>query len=1337
LSCFNDECSNVDGCNCDENFNCSPFECNDELKISTGDCTIVGDYLGSSRCPCATIGVGNAIQITGSADKVIKVTLELRKGEFSNYQQFLANPLLSQTLIVNDLPTSGALKITMDITRRRCDKNGVILNNTPIVTSSFINLDFTGVDKKVASFNPISDIGTITQQGQQYFIVTNIVLYREEVNKFNFEHGCRYSTYKVFLYNFSNGRSLAQVQSGQLSAGDWATTMTSEISTREPLLTFWTKTNINGQYQAIASNYGNTFNLLHPFAKQNQYYRLSADCGCAAPVEYSCVDGGPPNRLVVCNTNEILFDTVNCGKTIRFVDNFKSDCPIVIAGKTKFRFYADDIPVGGEYTIQNNGIIVSANSLISVGFDFSKLSVKVVGDECNKCTKEYNVPNPNLDFTVTTPDSITLDCLGAGDANWTFDILHGLPNYTYNVIRNGQAFLSGTFTANNASLSVPPPWGGTYIVKLTSVSDGCSKEKTINWNPTIINNTIIPSASVACVNTVPSFTITSPFISVSTLIITNITNGGAGYTGPIVGTDTISIQGALNGTFRVRIEPPAGVNCPPYEVFLDVNCCSVDFNAVIPGIVVRDCPGQSDYVIPITVTSGDLPLNYEVSSPAFNYTGVTNQVNFNVAVPFGGDDIVITLTKAGDCSVTKSYPPPSSIEDGNFSPSGLVYLCDGTDVRVTVTNPFSVETSATFVYGNQTETFLLSNQTELIVPYTGVNTATVTVLSPLNSCPNVVETITIDCCVIPEVTLSYNCTDGLVLPTVAGVTFPSNSDGDRFPAGVVQIEVKYDDCGRFLPLNVPACYACVDLGSGDECIVSTTGIYSTNACGGVCAPVDPCASLPALDSSLIKLFSDSPTNCDFEGIQLSIGSVSATFGTSLEFLYDVANPTPADWSNASRLDETSPGEWLYDCTELSGEVEWTPLILSYRFTFDNPTVSLYINDDALIDWGDNSVPVQYTGAQTINRVCNVPPNTQFTVTLSGEFTWFRVLVANNNNNSFLGVISWGNIPYTSFEETFRDIKTNFTFPQSAPNLTACTNMRSMFYRASAFNQPIGSWDTSNVTNMRYMFFSASSFNQPIGSWDTSNVTDMREMFHYALSFNQPIGSWNTSNVTNINSMFYRASAFNQPIGSWDTSNVTNMSFMFKDASAFNQPIGSWDTSNVTDMRYMFYRALSFNQPIGSWNTSNVADMRYMFFSASSFNQPIGSWDTSNLASMRSMFYRASAFNQPIGSWDTSNVTDMSFMFKDASAFNQPIGSWDTSNVTDMLEMFYRASAFNQPIGSWDTSNVNDMIAMFSYASVFNQNLSSWSVSNVTNCVNFSQDTPAWTLPKPNFTNCTP
>ena len=38
---------------------------------------------------------------------------------------------------------------------------------------------------------------------------------------------------------------------------------------------------------------------------------------------------------------------------------------------------------------------------------------------------------------------------------------------------------------------------------------------------------------------------------------------------------------------------------------------------------------------------------------------------------------------------------------------------------------------------------------------------------------------------------------------------------------------------------------------------------------------------------------------------------------------------------------------------------------------------------------------------------------------------------------------------------------------------------------------------------------------------------------------------------------------------------------------------------------------------------------------------------------------------------------------------------------------------------------------------FNQDLSAWNVENVTYCVDFSYNTPQWTLPQPNFTNCNP
>ena len=229
----------------------------------------------------------------------------------------------------------------------------------------------------------------------------------------------------------------------------------------------------------------------------------------------------------------------------------------------------------------------------------------------------------------------------------------------------------------------------------------------------------------------------------------------------------------------------------------------------------------------------------------------------------------------------------------------------------------------------------------------------------------------------------------------------------------------------------------------------------------------------------------------------------------------------------------------------------------------------------------------------------------------------------------------------------------------------------------------------------------------------------------------------TTNVTLMFKMFLEANSFNQDIGSWDVSNVTTMEEMFSGATAFNQDISSWDVSKVTKMYAMFSGATTFNQDISSWDVSNVAKMRDMFYKTP-FNQDIGNWDVSNVTDMYGMFQRAYYFNQDIGNWDVSNVTNMRSMFGGATTFNQDISSWDVSNVTNMFEMFGGATAFNQDIGSWDVSNVTNMSIMFANASSFNQDLSSWRVNGVTNCesFNYNNNSTAWTLPKPNFTNCT-
>ena len=158
-------------------------------------------------------------------------------------------------------------------------------------------------------------------------------------------------------------------------------------------------------------------------------------------------------------------------------------------------------------------------------------------------------------------------------------------------------------------------------------------------------------------------------------------------------------------------------------------------------------------------------------------------------------------------------------------------------------------------------------------------------------------------------------------------------------------------------------------------------------------------------------------------------------------------------------------------------------------------------------------------------------------------------------------------------------------------------------------------------------------------------------------------------------------------------------------------------------------------------TTRVTAMNDLFLCYEDFNQPIGHWDVTNVIDMSGMFVSECGehqFNQPIGDWDVSNVTNMNYMFaQSGGVFNQPIGDWNVSNVTNMALMFSGATSFNQDLSSWDVINVIDMGRMFDSANSFNQDLGNWNVDNVENCFQFDYNTPQWTQPKPNFTNCIP
>jgi surface protein len=341
-----------------------------------------------------------------------------------------------------------------------------------------------------------------------------------------------------------------------------------------------------------------------------------------------------------------------------------------------------------------------------------------------------------------------------------------------------------------------------------------------------------------------------------------------------------------------------------------------------------------------------------------------------------------------------------------------------------------------------------------------------------------------------------------------------------------------------------------------------------------------------------------------------------------------------------------------------------------------------------INWGDGSATNTYAANQNPSHL--YINSGEYTVSFTGTFPQLNF----SGQTKLKAVQQWGTQKWTSMANMFQNCTSLNSFPTQAPDLSLCTNMADMFNGATAFNQPLDSWNVNSVTNMSYMFNGASSFNQPIGSWNVSKVTTMSYMFYDATAFNQPIGSWDVGNVTDMNFMFYDATTFNQPIDSWNVSKVTNMYAMFYGATAFNQPLGSWDVSKVTNMRVMFLEASGFNQPIGSWNVTNVTNMGGMFENATSFNQPIGSWNVSNVTNMNGMFFSAISFNQPLGSWDVSKVTDMRFMFNEATAFNQSIGAWNVSNVTNMSEMFNYAvglstANYDALLIGWSTISTNE------------------------------------------------
>ena len=343
----------------------------------------------------------------------------------------------------------------------------------------------------------------------------------------------------------------------------------------------------------------------------------------------------------------------------------------------------------------------------------------------------------------------------------------------------------------------------------------------------------------------------------------------------------------------------------------------------------------------------------------------------------------------------------------------------------------------------------------------------------------------------------------------------------------------------------------------------------------------------------------------------------------------------------------------------------------------------------------------------------------------------------------------------------------------------------MFYRASAFNQDIGGWNTAQVTDMQEMFYSASAFNHDISSWTGSAATSAQSsMFTSATAFqakfkctNADTGPASSCAIPNYDQYYILAQNTCESEGYVTILNLNQCRIAGRalsgDASkgfAADQPANGYgDTDSGRTGGCTFHSGNVNNNlqffpfatgpcgtatfhcvcgafapiPDASWHTfvdaclaeAPVTGECTAWASGNNYGT-MPNWDTSSVTDMSSTFEGYAQFDGDVSRWDTSSVATMSVMFKGASSFNQDIGNWNTAEVTNMNGMFFIASAFDQDIGNWNTEKVTDMYYMFFEASAFNQDIWGWNTAEVTamngmfrSASAFNQDIGGWNTEK--------
>ena len=392
--------------------------------------------------------------------------------------------------------------------------------------------------------------------------------------------------------------------------------------------------------------------------------------------------------------------------------------------------------------------------------------------------------------------------------------------------------------------------------------------------------------------------------------------------------------------------------------------------------------------------------------------------------------------------------------------------------------------------------------------------------------------------------------------------------------------------------------------------------------------------------------------------------------------------------------------------------------------------------------------------------------------------------------ALLRVEQFGTVQWQTMENAFYGCK-NMQFAEGidTPDLSKVTDMSGMFAGCTAFNQPLNSWNVSNVQKMGStsydsdrvlgMFLDCSSFNQPLDNWDVSKVEGMRRMFSGCTAFNQPLNNWNVSQVTDMREMFSGCTSFDQDLGMWKLEKCENLGLNNCDMSVenYSKSLVGWAAqTNIKQGLNLSARGLKYNTGSKAARAKLISEKgwriyRDMYEDAQPF---ITRWKGEAGKELRipirgenyklvikkasdGSVLKSEPFYTSYDPTTHSHVaytytpTEMGELLVEAGA-EGVVESIDMSRgsaeallrveqfgTVQWLTMAYAFRGctnlqFAEGIDTPDLSQVADMRDMFSGCTSFNHPLSNWNVSQVSNmsgmfagCTSFNQPLNSWNV----------